>query len=134
MRFPKKLKDIILPADMEDQKALSSLLREETVERLGLEQAVTLIKAPANQETLPYWLRCVEYLSEGKPLPLPQSLSQSHLPLGDSLLKAENAVGQCDIYLWLAHRLDAVSTYPKMEEVLKQKWSLIDKIEKNVEF
>ena len=127
--IPKDLKDIILPADLEHQKSLAAFLKEEEVNKLGLEVAFTLVKAPASRESFNYWLACVRAVVENKPLPLPVAISQKD----DTLLNSENVVEQCDIYLWLANRPELARFGIEKEKVLTYKWSLIEKIEKTLE-
>ena len=125
--IPPGLKDIILPMDLEHQKTLAGFLKEEEVNRLGLETVFTLIKAPASRDTFAFWWACVRSVLDKKPFPLPMTFS--HMK-DDSLLTSENFVEQCDIYLWLSNRAELGRHGTEKERVLTHKWDLIEKIDR----
>ena len=127
--IPKDLRDVILPADLEHQKTLATFLKEEDIQRLGLEVAFTLIKVPASRDSFSYWLACVRSIIENKPMPLPVTLSQPGHKEGDFLLNSENVVEQCDVYLWISNRSELSRFALEKEKVLNYKWSLIEKID-----
>ena len=128
--IPNELRDVILPADLEQQKRLASFLKEDVIQQMGLETALTLIKTPVGKESFNYWMRCVQNILQREPMPLPQAQKTAHSAQArDVLLQTENIVGECDIYLWLAHRLNDHFYGPEEETVLKYKWEMIEKIE-----
>ena len=132
--IPDELKDIILPSDLEQQKTLAGFLKDEEVNRLGLEVVFTLIKAPASRDSMGYWWACVRSLIENKPFPLPLNLAEGVGPREkeDTLLGSENVVEQCDIYLWLSNRQEVSRHGAEKEKVLNYKWGLIEKIDQKL--
>ena len=130
--IPEDLKHVLLPADLEHQKALAAFLRDGEVQKLGLPVVFTLIKAPASRDSIGYWVQCVKNIMEAAPLPLPASLRQINIENEDMLLSAEQAVEQCDIYLWIGHREGLQSCAPHKDQVLEYKWRLIDQIDRTL--
>ncbi len=130
--IPSELKDIILPMDLEHQKTLAGFLKEEEVQRLGLETVFTLIKAPASRDTFSFWWACVRSVIDNKPFPLPLALSRPDPQKDDLLLTTENFVEQCDIYLWLSNRKELSRHGADREKVLQHKWDLIEKIDRTL--
>ncbi len=126
---PAELRDVVLPSDLDHQKSLASLLKEEEVNRLGFDVVFTLIKAPASRETFPYWWACVQSVLAHRPFPLPSAMERGARSSVDSLLFSENVVEQCDIYLWLSHREELSRFGAEREKVLNYKWGLIEKID-----
>jgi hypothetical protein len=47
----------------------------------------------------------------------------------DALLGAEQAVEQCDVYLWIANREGLKEYAPEKEKVQEYKWSLVERID-----
>lgn len=129
---PQALRDVILPSDLEHQKTLAALLKEDDVQRLGLETVFTLIKAPASRETLAYWWACVQSVLANRPFPLPKFDVEEALKYEEPLLNSENMVEQCDIYLWLSNRRELSHFGAEKEKVLNYKWSVIEKIDQTL--
>lgn len=129
LTIPPELKDLLLPANLEQQKMLAGFLRPEEVDRVGLEVVFTLIKAPASRDSIHYWYACVRALAEDKPIPVPHSLQQLERGNKDALLGAEQAVEQCDVYLWISNREGLKHYAPEKEKVQEYKWSLVERID-----
>jgi ATP-dependent RNA helicase SUPV3L1/SUV3 len=129
LTIPEELKELLLPANLEQQKMLAGFVRPEEVERLGLEFVFTLIKAPASRDSISYWYACVRAIAENQPIPVPHSLQQMERGNKDALLGAEQAVEQCDVYLWIANREGLKEYAPEKEKVQEYKWSLVERID-----
>ncbi len=127
--IPPHLKEVLMPADLEQQKALASLLKESEVEKLGFDLAFRLIKAPASRDSVTYWHSCVRNFIENRPMPPPLSLRGNSIEDEDLLLAAEQIVEQCDIYLWVANHDDMKLHALEKEKVQQYKWELIEKID-----
>lgn len=128
--IPPHLKDVLMPADLEQQKVLAGLLKDAEVEKLGFDLAFRLIKAPAGRDSVNYWHACVRCFIENKPMPHPLSLRGNSIDDEDLLLAAEQIVEQCDIYLWIANHDDMKLHALEKEKVKLYKWELIDKIDR----
>lgn len=132
--IPEHLKDVLMPADLEQQKALASLLKDHEVEKMGLPVAFQLIKAPASRDTVNYWHAIVRSFIENRQIPQPLSLQGMAIENEDLLLAAEQAVEQCDIYLWTANQPDMKMHALEREKVMTYKWELIEKIDQALSF
>jgi len=129
---PPELRDVIRPMDLEQQRTLAGFLKEEDVQRLGLETVFAVIKAPASRDTVAYWWSCVQSLIGDKPFPLPSGIALPDGRNDDALLNTEILVEQCDIYLWLANRRELGRFGTAVERVLEHKWGLIEKIDRTL--
>lgn len=101
--IPKKLRNVVRTADLEERIQLSGMLTDDEVNRLGLTQAVKLVNAPTRESSRWYWYDCAQAIIQQKPMPLPPTppyfIGNTH-----DLEDIEASINYADIYLWLSQR------------------------------
>jgi ATP-dependent RNA helicase SUPV3L1/SUV3 len=102
--IPPRWKRLLRTADLSQQIGLAQQLSVEDVQRLGQEDALTLINAPVYPETEAYWRDCVRAILKETPLPLPRPPRLEKIDGAEDLKRYEQAIRAADCYLWLSQR------------------------------
>jgi ATP-dependent RNA helicase SUPV3L1/SUV3 len=123
--IPSEWRELLKPADIEERVALAGMLKDQEVERLGLESAVRLVNAPTTESTRLYWRHCADSIIYERPMPIPPNAPE-RIESGQDLQTTEFAIACADIYLWLSQRPEFEADAADAEAVREERymWSM----------
>jgi hypothetical protein len=123
--IPPEWREIVKPADIDERVALAEMLKDQEVERLGLEAAVRLVNAPTSESTRFFWRQCADSIIQGRAMPMPPRAPSQILGSND-LEGTEHAIACADIYLWLSQREEFNSDAPDADTIREMRfaWSM----------
>ncbi len=131
--IPSSFQSLLSPCDTRPLIELAAMIPLDMQRALGLERCLAFVQAPVNRETLSYWGQCVHSSLYHDEFPLPDEIS---LPKKSSepsreLLALEQAVGEREIFLWLAHRplFAHAVTSADIDEMIRQKRALSQRMD-----
>lgn len=123
--IPESLRTIIKTADLSERIELARMLRDEEVDRLGMEKALKLVNAPTRKETRAFWYSCTQHILKEFPMPAPPP-PPNKISTSRDLETTEISIACADIYLWLSQRREFSTFGADRKEVSnnRETWSL----------
>ncbi|MEQ8674372.1 MAG: helicase-related protein [Aggregatilineales bacterium] len=123
--IPESLRNVIKTADLSERIELARMLRDEEVDKLGMEKALKLVNAPTRKETRAFWYNCTQHILKGFPMPTPPP-PPNKISMSRDLEATEISIACADIYLWLSQRRE-FSTFGADRKAVsneRETWSL----------
>jgi ATP-dependent RNA helicase SUPV3L1/SUV3 len=114
--IPDNWRQLLRPVGLADAIALAELLTPREVDTLGDEDALLLVRAPADTDTRDYWRVCAQAIVRRRAMPLPPE-APAPIRTGEQLTEAELSIRCADIYLWLSQRRPFAAAAPDAAEV-----------------
>ncbi len=114
--IPDNWRQLLRPVGLADAIELADLLTPRDVATLGDEEALLLVRAPADTDTRDYWRACAQAIVRRRAMPLPPE-APAPIRSAAQLTEAELCIRCADIYLWLSQRRPFASAAPEAAEV-----------------
>lgn len=114
--IPDNWRQLLRPVGLADAIELAELLTPRDVAALGDEEALLLVRAPADTDTQDYWRACAQAIVRRRAMPLPPEAPE-HIRSAAQLTEAEVSIRAADIYLWLSQRRPFAGSAPDAAEV-----------------